>query len=90
MKRKIFAIFICTLLITTIASFSATAIKCEKKPAKDLVKLNSRPDAPKVKIPEEVRQGGWLHIKTITSEGNNLLKDIQEAQGKISEYKKRV
>ncbi len=71
MKRKIFAILICALLITTIASFSATAIKCEKKPTKDLIKLNSRPDAPKVKIPEEVKQGEWLYIKTITSDPDN-------------------
>jgi len=71
MKRKIFAILICALLINTLMSFSATAIKCEKKPAKDLVKLNSPPDAPEVKIPETVRQGGWLRIKTITSDPDN-------------------
>jgi hypothetical protein len=71
MKKKIFAIIICTLLITTIASLSATAIKCEKKPALDIVKLNSPPEAPTVDIPEKVKQGGWLNIKTISSDPDN-------------------
>jgi hypothetical protein len=71
MKKKIFAILICVLLITTLISFSASAIKCEKKPIKEIVKLNSPPEAPTVKIPENVRQGGWLRIKTTTTDPDN-------------------
>lgn len=71
MKKKIFAIVICTLLITTIACFSATAIKCERKPVTHILKQNSPPDAPLVKIPEKVIQGGRLKIKTITTDPDN-------------------
>ena len=68
MKKKILAIIIIMLLITTLISFSAAAIKCEKRPATHIVNQNLPPDAPTVTIPEKVRQGGWLRIKTMTTD----------------------
>ena len=71
MKKKILALVIFTLLITTLASLPATAKKCERKPVTHIVIQNSPPDAPTVTIPEKVRQGGVLPIKTITTDPDN-------------------
>ena len=71
MKKKILVIVICTLLITTLASFTTTAIKCERKPKIHTIIQNSPPDPPTVTIPEKVRRGSWLHIKTITTDPDN-------------------
>lgn len=74
MKRKILAIIFCTLFITTMASFSATAIKCERKPQTHIINSNSPPEIPTVDIPENVVRGHWLFIKVITTDpdGDNV------------------
>jgi hypothetical protein len=71
MKKKILVIMICMLVITTVASFSTTAIKCERKPSTHAPKLNKAPYAPKVKIPCEVKRGSEFYIKAITTDPNN-------------------
>lgn len=65
MKRKILVILICTLVITTIASFSVTAVKCERKPQTQTTYLNSPPNPPTVKIPDKVKMGGLFYVKAI-------------------------
>ena len=62
MKKKVFSLVVCTLLITILISFSATAKKCEQ---------NFPPDTPTVDIPENVVNGHWIFIKTITTDPNN-------------------
>ena len=71
MKKKILVILICTLLITTLASFTTTAKKCERKPSTHITRQNSPPDIPTVETPEIVVRGHWFHIKTITTDPNN-------------------
>jgi hypothetical protein len=71
MKKKLLVIMICMLLITTVASISASAIKCDRKPATHTVKQNSPPDNPTVEIPENVVIGHWIYIKTITTDPEN-------------------
>jgi hypothetical protein len=68
MKRKILAILICMLLIATVASFSSTAKKCERKPTTHIVKLNLPPDAPTVKAPTEVQRGKFFDVKVVTTD----------------------
>ncbi len=62
MKKKVFSLVVCTLLITILISFSATAKKCEQ---------NLPPDVPTVEIPENVAKGHWIFIKTITTDPDN-------------------
>ena len=62
MKKKVFSLVVCTLLITILFSFSATAKKCER---------NLPPDTPTVDIPENVIKGHWIFIKTITTDPDN-------------------
>ena len=71
MKRKILVIIICALLITTFASFTATAKKCERKPSTHIITENSPPDIPTVEIPENVIRGRWIHVKTVTTDPDN-------------------
>lgn len=71
MKRKILVIMICILFITTAASVSTIAIKCERKPVAHITKGNSPPDIPTVEIPENVARGHWIYINTITTDPDN-------------------
>jgi len=73
MKKKILVILICTLLITTLTSFTVTADICEKKPITHHKKVNSPPTSPEVKIPEKVKSGSWFYLKAISTDPENDL-----------------
>jgi hypothetical protein len=68
MKKKIFVIFVCTLFITTLFAFSATARPCQKLPTTHIVKSNSPPEMPIVEIPEVVKRGHFLYIKATSTD----------------------
>ena len=68
MKKKIFVILVCTLLITTLFAFSASAIPCQKLPTTHTVNSNSPPEMPIVEIPEVVVRGHFLYIKTTSTD----------------------
>ena len=68
MKKKIFAVIVCTLLITTLASFSATAIKCERKPAINIIKQNSPPSDPVLTAPNSARKNSVFVIKAVSND----------------------
>jgi len=71
MKKKIFVILVITLLIATLFAFSATAKTCKRIPKTHIKNTNSPPEIPIVEIPENVKRGHFIFIKTISLDPEN-------------------
>ncbi len=71
MKKKIMVVMICTLLISTMASFTAIANKCESKPNTNTILQNSPPENPTLEITETVKVGGILYVNAISTDPDN-------------------
>ena len=71
MKKNIVGIILCTLLITTVASFSVSAFELDtdrESITNNMIRLNSPPDAPTIIAPEQVGRGRTFSVQTVTTD----------------------